>query len=166
MGHSREDRAQRHDALYATARGDVQEQGGVGAPPPLGLQAPKEKQPRAALGRLPEPERLRGQRIVRSPAAVRRTTGRTCVKSTKSSGSISASGTALSWRTRARMAPVAASPASIQPPNAVTSVGRWEGGSRCKVTSSIRILLAGKRDASGNSAVVPQNPSATWYTQA
>src|SRR2546430_8940966 len=66
--------------------------------------------------------------MVRSPAAVRRTTGRTCVKSTKSSGSIAASGVAASWRTRNRIAPVAASPASIQPLNAVTIVGIFDGG--------------------------------------
>ena len=58
MGHGREDRTQRHDALHPTARGDVQEQGGVGAPPPLGLQASKQQQPRTARGWLPEPERM------------------------------------------------------------------------------------------------------------
>jgi len=58
MGYSREDRAQRHDPLHPAARGDVQEQGGVGAPPPLGLQTPKQEQPRAARGRLPGPERI------------------------------------------------------------------------------------------------------------
>jgi hypothetical protein len=41
MRHGREDRAQRHDALYPTACGHVQEQGRVGAPPQLGLDAAK-----------------------------------------------------------------------------------------------------------------------------
>src|SRR2546428_1021844 len=64
------------------------------------------------------------------------------------------------------MAPVAASPASTHPPNATTIVGTLVGGSRCHVTSSMLILLAGKRDASCSPAAVTQNPSATWHTPA
>jgi hypothetical protein len=109
---------------------------------------------------------LRGQRMVRSPSAVRRMTGRTWVKSTKSSRSIAASGSAASWRTRNRIASVAASPASIQPLNAVTIVGMCDGGSRCHATSSMLILLAGKRDASCSPAAVTQNPSTMWHTRA
>ena len=57
MGDGFEDRAQRHDPLHATARGDVQQQGGVGAPPPLGLDAAKQQEPGTALGWLPGPQR-------------------------------------------------------------------------------------------------------------
>ena len=75
---------------------------------------------------------LLGQRMMRWPSALRRTTGRTCVKSRNSSGSIAASGVAPSWRARARIAPVAASPASIHPPNATSIVGMLEGGGAVK----------------------------------
>ena len=57
MGHGREDRAQRHDALHPTARGHVQEQGRVRAPPLLGLDAAKQQQPCTAIGWLPGPKR-------------------------------------------------------------------------------------------------------------
>ena len=57
MRHGREDRPQRHDPLHPALRGDLQEQGGVGAPPPLGLHAPKQEQPRTALGGAPGPKR-------------------------------------------------------------------------------------------------------------
>ena len=106
MGDGLEDRAQRHDPLHAAPCGDIQER-------KRGLE------PEAALVKrilgvaksgdhiLTEDEvkqkvqkAFRGQRMVRCPAAPSRTTGRTCVKSKKSSGSIVASGTAASWRTR------------------------------------------------------------------
>ena len=38
-------------------RGDIEKRGSVGPPSPLGLHAPKQEQPRMALGRLPGPER-------------------------------------------------------------------------------------------------------------
>ena len=57
MRHGREDRAQRHDPLYPTARGHVQEQGRVRAPPQLGLDTAKKQQPCTAIGWLPGPKR-------------------------------------------------------------------------------------------------------------
>jgi hypothetical protein len=57
MRHGREDRPPRHEPLHPTARGHVQEQGRVRAPPLLGLDATKEEQPRTTRGRLPGPQR-------------------------------------------------------------------------------------------------------------
>ena len=57
MRHGLEDRTQRHDALHPTARGHVQEQGRVRAPPQLGLDAAKQQQPCPTIGGLPGPKR-------------------------------------------------------------------------------------------------------------
>ena len=129
MRHSREDRAQRHDALYPTACGHVQEQGRVGAPPQLGLDAAKKKEPCTALGGLPGPKRdpRPADRALSSGVQAHDRPDRGKVD--KRLRSIVASGVAASWRTRERSAPVAASPASTQPPNAMTIVGMFDGGS-------------------------------------
>src|SRR5262249_3368211 len=57
MGDRLEDRAERHDPLHAAARRDVEEQGGVGAPAPLGPDATKEEQPCPTRRGLPGPQR-------------------------------------------------------------------------------------------------------------
>ena len=85
---------------------------------------------------------LRGQWMSRSPSALNRTSGRSWVNTKNSSGSIRANRAAGRSRTRWRKAPVAARPASIHPPNAMTRVVRFAGGSRSNSTLSMLILSA------------------------
>src|SRR5206468_6093599 len=85
---------------------------------------------------------LRGQVSSRLSSDFIRTSGRSWVNMKKCSGSIPASRVAERSRTRWRKAPVAAWPASIQPPNAITSVVKFAGGSRSNSTWSIVVLSA------------------------
>src|SRR5262245_53150714 len=78
----------------------------------------------------------------RPPSALNRTSGRSRVNTKNSSGSIRANRVARRSRTRWRNAPVAARPASIHPPNAMTIVVRFAGGSRSNSTLSIIVLSA------------------------
>ena len=80
---------------------------------------------------------LRGQRMSRSPSSRSRTSGRSWVNTKNSSASIRATRSAPRLRTRWRRAPVAARPASIHPPNAMTSVVKLPAGSRSNVTLSM-----------------------------
>src|SRR5262249_20301993 len=57
MGDRLEDRAEGHEPLHATARGHVEEQRRVRAPPLLGLDAAKQQQPCPTIGWLPGPKR-------------------------------------------------------------------------------------------------------------
>src|SRR6185295_9146415 len=77
----------------------------------------------------------------RCPSGLVRTVGRSWVKTKNSSASIRATRSAPRSRTRWRRAPVAAWPASIQPPNAITSVVRPAGGSRSNSTWSMVHLV-------------------------
>src|SRR5215470_16229044 len=104
----------------------------------------------------------------RPPSALIRTSGRSWMNTKNSSGSIRASRVAPRSRTRWRKAPVAARPASIHPPNAMTSVVRLTGGSRSYSTLSIgRPLDRGERTTRrrGGSAISGRHPPLPDLTQ-
>src|SRR5262245_33607636 len=79
----------------------------------------------------------------RPPSGLSRTSGRSWVSTKNSSGSIRANREARRSLTRWRRAPVAARPASIHPPNAMTIVARLAGGSRSNSTWSMFIPSGG-----------------------
>src|SRR5262249_50404062 len=85
---------------------------------------------------------LCGQMMSRSPSGRSFTSGRSWVNMKNCSESIRATRVAGRSLTRWRKAPVAARPASIHPPNAMTSVVKLAGGSRSNSTLSMMILSA------------------------
>src|SRR6266542_2191804 len=103
----------------------------------------------------------------RPPSALNRTSGRYWVNTKNSSGFIRANRAARRSRTRWRKAPVAARPASIHPPNAMTIVVRLAGGSRSNSTlsmiilSDLQVLYEARPSSRCDVATVPLDTSAS-----